>query len=86
MPRLRDLLEYLATPGLEDIWLLLDIKTPVPTFKEALLGRKTPQIDNYVDDLFRLIAATLAEVKPSRPWTQRVQMGCWAVSFMLLSL
>jgi hypothetical protein len=30
MPRLKDLLEYLATPGLEDIWLLLDIKVPWP--------------------------------------------------------
>jgi hypothetical protein len=79
MPRLQDLLEYLITPGLGDIWVLLDIKTPVPTFKEALLGRKTPQIDNYVDDLFRLIAVTLAETKPSRPWNQRVQVGCWAV-------
>lgn len=26
MPRLQDLLEYLTQPGLEDIWLLLDIK------------------------------------------------------------
>ena len=26
MPRLKDLLEYLASPGLENIWLLLDIK------------------------------------------------------------
>jgi hypothetical protein len=26
MPRLLDLLEYLATPGLENIWLMLDIK------------------------------------------------------------
>jgi hypothetical protein len=26
MPRLKDLLIYLAEPGLEDIWLLLDIK------------------------------------------------------------
>jgi len=26
MPRLKDLLEYLTTPGLEDIWILLDIK------------------------------------------------------------
>lgn len=29
MPRLRDVLEYLATPGLEDIWLLLDIKVKI---------------------------------------------------------
>lgn len=26
MPRLKDLLELLASPGLENIWLLLDIK------------------------------------------------------------
>lgn len=26
MPRLIDLLEYMASPGLEDIWVLLDIK------------------------------------------------------------
>lgn len=26
MPRLKDLFEYLTTPGLEDIWVLLDIK------------------------------------------------------------
>ncbi len=26
MPRLKDLLEYLTTPGLEHIWLILDIK------------------------------------------------------------
>lgn len=26
MPRLKELLEYLASPGLEDLWVLLDIK------------------------------------------------------------
>ena len=26
MPRLKELLEYLATPGMEDLWVLLDIK------------------------------------------------------------
>lgn len=31
MPRLRDLLEYLTTPGLEDIWILLDIKVYIIT-------------------------------------------------------
>ena len=30
MPRLRDLLEYLSEPGLEEIWLLLDIKVDAP--------------------------------------------------------
>lgn len=32
MPRLKDLLQYMATPGLEDIWLLLDIKVKHPSF------------------------------------------------------
>lgn len=36
MPRLLDLLDYLASPGLEELWVLLDIKvrtplTPVPS-------------------------------------------------------
>lgn len=81
MPRLRDLLEYLATPGLEDIWVLLDVKIPLPSLKEALIGDKIIQtkLDKKVDDLFRMIAATLADVKPSRLWNQRVVVGCWAV-------
>ncbi|KAH8599389.1 PLC-like phosphodiesterase [Bisporella sp. PMI_857] len=67
MPRLKDLLEYLATPGLEDIWILLDIK-----------------LDNNKDDVMRLIADTLAEVKPTRPWNQRVLLGCWAAVYLPL--
>ena len=83
MPRLKDLLEYLVSLGLEDIWLLLDIKVLLPSLREALTGNKTVQtkFDDHADDLFRLIAATLKDVKPSRPWTQRVLVGCWAVSF-----
>ena len=62
MPRLKDLLEFLTTPGLEDIWVLLDIK-----------------LDNNADDVMRLIAETLAEVKPTKPWKERVLLGCWVV-------
>jgi hypothetical protein len=29
MPRLADLLEYLAQPGMEEIWVMLDIKVRV---------------------------------------------------------
>ena len=87
MPRLQDLLEYLAKPGLEDIWILLDIKIPLPSLTEALMGDKTIQtrLDNHTNDLFRAIAATLADVKPSRPWNQRVLVGCWAGSFHTLN-
>ena len=63
MPRLRDLLEFLNTPGLEDTWILLDIK-----------------LDDDADDMMRLIAKTLDDVKPTRPWNERIALGCWAVS------
>ncbi|EED12103.1 glycerophosphoryl diester phosphodiesterase, putative [Talaromyces stipitatus ATCC 10500] len=86
VPRLKDLLDYLATPGLEDIWLLLDIKVLVPSLMQALVGDKDVQktFDDYADDLHRSIAVTLADVKPSRPWNQRVVVGCWAAKYLPL--
>ncbi|EMR89152.1 putative glycerophosphoryl diester phosphodiesterase protein [Botrytis cinerea BcDW1] len=67
MPRLTDLLEYLTTPGLEDIWILLDIK-----------------LDNDADQLMSLIASSINEVKPTRPWNQRILLGCWAAKYVPL--
>ncbi|KAF5875180.1 putative glycerophosphoryl diester phosphodiesterase protein [Botrytis fragariae] len=67
MPRLTDLLEYLTKPGLEDIWILLDIK-----------------LDNDADQLMSLIASSIREVKPTRPWNQRVLLGCWAAKYIPL--
>lgn len=64
MPQLKELLAFLAKPGLEDMWLLLDLKP-----------------DNDADDLMRLVASTIAEVKPSRPWKERIVLGCWRVSW-----
>lgn len=87
MPRLKDLLEYVAQPGLEDIWVLLDIKVPWPSLVEPLKGGRIDRwakLDNHAEDVFRLIAATLAETKPSRPWNQRILLGCWAVSLYSL--
>ncbi|KAL1863804.1 hypothetical protein Plec18170_000644 [Paecilomyces lecythidis] len=88
MPRLKDLLEYLATPGLEDVWILLDVKLLLPSLAEVLTRNKAVQtkLDNYADDLFRSIAMTLADVKPapSRPWNQRVLVGCWAAKYLPL--
>jgi len=84
MPRLKDLLEYLAAPGLEDIWILLDIKVPLPRLWEPLRANKVNEwakLDNDADDVMRLIAANLAQVKPTRPWNKRVLLGCWAVSY-----
>jgi len=67
MPRLKDLLEFLTTPGLEEIWVLLDIK-----------------LDNNSDDIMRLIAETLAEVKSRKPWEERIMLGCWAAKYLPL--
>lgn len=81
MPSLKDVLEYLASPGLDDIWVLFDIKLLLPTLTDAMLGTQAAKkLDDYADNLFRAIAATLAEVKPSsRPWNERVLLACWAV-------
>ncbi|TVY17501.1 Phosphatidylglycerol phospholipase C [Lachnellula arida] len=88
MPRLKDLLEYLTTPGLEDIWILLDVKLLLPSLMEVLMCNKTAlaKVDNYADDLFRRIAATLADVKSSRPWNQRILVGCWAAKYLPLCM
>ncbi|EOD48705.1 putative glycerophosphoryl diester phosphodiesterase family protein [Neofusicoccum parvum UCRNP2] len=68
MPRLGDLLEFMAKPGHEHVWVLLDIK----------------QRDNDLDDVMRLIAETIAAVppSPSRPWTQRIVLGVWAAKYL----
>jgi phosphatidylglycerol phospholipase C len=86
MPRLKDLLEYMAQPGLEDIWILLDIKVPWPALMEPFQKNridKWEKLDNRVDDVMRLIGSTIAEVKPTKPWNQRVVLGCWAVCTLL---
>lgn len=83
MPRLKDLLEYLAKPGLEDIWVLLDIKVALPgTIFAPIRGKKVnwEKLDNDAENVFRLLAAALADVNSSRPWNQRILLGCWAVS------
>ncbi|KAI8943183.1 hypothetical protein NX059_001212 [Plenodomus lindquistii] len=69
LPRLADLLEYLAQPGLEEIWVMLDIK-----------------LDNDANDVMRLIAETIESVppSPSRPWHERIVLGCWAAKYLPL--
>ncbi|EPE29484.1 PLC-like phosphodiesterase [Glarea lozoyensis ATCC 20868] len=67
MPRLRDLLKYLAKPGLEHIWVLLDIK-----------------LDDDPETLFKLLASTIADVTPSKPWNQRLVLGCWLAKLLPL--
>ncbi|KAL8747575.1 MAG: hypothetical protein Q9190_000559 [Brigantiaea leucoxantha] len=88
MPRLKDLLEYLASPELGSIWLLLDIKvlkiqhTP-PSSTKFLTAS---QIDNNADDIMRLMARTIQDIPPNphNPWDKRIVLGCWAAKFFPL--
>lgn len=68
MPQLKQLLEYLAQPELQHLWVLLDIK-----------------LDNNADDVMRLIAETIATVKPGETaWKDRIVLGIWAARFLPL--
>lgn len=82
MPRLLDLLQYLAQPGQEELWLLLDIKVRKPVANNRRALTKTLQLDNNPDDVMRLIGETIRQVRSikNRPWNQRVVLGIWAVS------
>jgi len=87
MPCLKNILEYLATPGLEHIWLLLDIKVAWPSFTDPMRRNRVNEwkkLDTNADDVMRLIASTIAEVKPSSPWEGRVVLGCWAAKYLPL--
>lgn len=83
MPRLVDLLEYLTKPGLEDIWILLDIKVCIydSNFQARVLtGGK---LDDDPDTLLCNMAAAIKAVKASRKWAERIILGCWNVSLSL---
>ncbi|MCJ1320875.1 hypothetical protein MMC15_006216 [Xylographa vitiligo] len=69
MPRLIDILEYLASPGLEHIWLLLDLK--VDNDPETLM--------RLIGETIRSVPAN-----PQSPWNKRVVLGCWALKYLPL--
>ena len=85
MPRLKDLLEYLASPLRDHVWLLLDIKVcSVMVIQE--IDVDIQKLDNDADDVMRLIAKTIKETDPSpnRPWRERILLGCWAASACII--
>ncbi|KAF7529649.1 hypothetical protein G7054_g9798 [Neopestalotiopsis clavispora] len=71
LPRLVDLLEYLAKPEAEHMWLLLDVKTHDDA-SELLAG------------IAKAIASVPSP--PQRPWTDRIMIGCWDGKYVKLSL
>ncbi|KIW03511.1 hypothetical protein, variant [Verruconis gallopava] len=69
MPRLKDLLEYLASPGLENIWVLLDIKLDCdPTDVMRLIAATIASVPP----------------SPKRPWKDRIVLGIWATKYLSL--
>ncbi|KAJ4404653.1 hypothetical protein N0V91_005803 [Didymella pomorum] len=69
MPRLADLLEYLAQPGVENVWLLLDIK----------LDNNADDVMRLISETIRSVRPS-----PSRPWQSRIVLGCWAAKYLPL--
>jgi tubulin gamma len=94
MPRLVDLLEYLKQPGLEDIWVMLDIKVCILSVLQQTsinvhrhtyrLTKNAGKLDNDTETVMRLIALSIASVSPSpnRPWQSRILLGCWAAKYL----
>lgn len=69
MPRFKDLLEFLASPGSENVWLLLDIK----------LDNDAENVMRLIAETVQSVPP-----HPLKPWNQRLVLGCWAVKFLPL--
>ncbi|KAF2102675.1 tubulin-domain-containing protein [Rhizodiscina lignyota] len=69
MPRLVDLLEYLAQPGKEHLWVLLDIK----------LDNNADDIMRLIGEAIRSVPPA-----ETRAWKDRVVLGIWATKFLPL--
>ncbi|KAF2669884.1 PLC-like phosphodiesterase [Microthyrium microscopicum] len=69
LPLLSDLLEYLAEPGNEKLWLLLDIK----------LDNNADDVMRLIGEVISQVAPA-----KDRPWNQRITLGVWAANFVPL--
>ncbi|KAH0541598.1 hypothetical protein FGG08_003946 [Glutinoglossum americanum] len=69
MPRLFDLLEYLASPGLENIWLILDIK----------VDNDADDVMRLIANTIRQVPPGM-----KRPWPERINLGCWTAKYLPL--
>ncbi|OCT48479.1 Phosphatidylglycerol phospholipase C [Cladophialophora carrionii] len=68
MPRLQDLLEYVAQPDLQHIWLFLDIKMDNDS-------------DDVMRLIAKTLASVHPG---ARPWNNRVILGIWAAKYLPL--
>ncbi|KAK5006226.1 hypothetical protein LTR28_006745 [Elasticomyces elasticus] len=87
MPRLKDVLDLLAKPGLEQVWLMLDIKVCVTRDGIAHWRNEYSlhvQMDNDPTTIIRNISTTISSVATSAPWQSRIVLGCWAAKYLPL--
>lgn len=68
MPRLADLLEYIAHPDRSHIWMMLDIK----------LDNDADNVMRLIGETIK------AAPQPERPWNKRVVLGIWAAKYLPL--
>ncbi|KAK5950342.1 hypothetical protein OHC33_008561 [Knufia fluminis] len=68
MPRLRDLLEYISQPSLQDVWILLDIK----------LDNDSENVMRLIADTLASVDPG------RNPWQNRVVLGIWAAKYLSL--
>lgn len=67
MPRLEDLLDLLARPGMEEIWLLVDIK--LDNDAEDIMRLLGATMDRV-------------QQPPGRSWRERIVLGLWAAKYL----
>lgn len=87
MPTFEDLLRYLTEPGMEDIWILLDIKVGSRIRVTNSLTDHLLQVDIDPTIIMALISKTISLVAPlsHRPWNTRIILGVWGTKYLSLA-
>jgi len=68
MPQLRDLLEYISQPSLQDVWVLLDIK----------LDNDSENVMRLIAETLASVNPG------RNPWQNRIVLGIWAAKYLSL--
>lgn len=89
VPKLTDLLEFLAQPENEQLWAFLDVKVSKPSFANCYCCELYINREKLLNDPVAIvpqIAKTIASVPhaANKPWHTRLVVGCWASSFIPL--